>query len=157
MHAATERFWETKSLDQMSRTEWESLCDNCARCCLHKCEDEDSQELRYTDVACQLLDTDTCRCTDYPNRRTRVTDCLYLSADKPQQYRWLPDSCAYRRLHEGRPLADWHPLVSGRAESVHEAGISIRHRCVSETYIHPDEISLRQISWVECSPINKKD
>ena len=146
-----ENFWEAKTLAQMNKGEWESLCDNCARCCLHKFEDEDSRQVIYSDVVCALLDHDTCRCTDYTNRRTRVPDCLELSVDNPDHFRWLPDTCAYRLLYEGKPLYDWHPLVSGSAQSVHEAGISVQGRCMIETYIHPDEISLREASWISCS------
>jgi len=127
-----DQFWKRKRLSDMSPTEWESLCDGCALCCMHKLEDEESGEIFYTEIACRLLDVETCRCTDYKARAKRVADCLVLSVDRPEAFRWLPASCAYRRLSEGQELPDWHPLISGRADSVHEAGISMRGRAVPE-------------------------
>ncbi len=128
----TDRFWKRKSLAELSQEEWESLCDGCALCCMHKLEDEDTGDIFYTDIACRLLDTETCRCTDYASRAKRVADCLVLSVDRPEAFRWLPASCAYRRLADGKDLPEWHPLITGRPGSVHDAGVSMLGRSVSE-------------------------
>jgi hypothetical protein len=130
--ATAEPFWRRKPLDRMTRAEWESLCDGCGRCCLHKLRDEETEALAWTEVACRLLDTSSCRCTDYANRRAHVPDCVKLTPRKVAAIDWLPPTCAYRLLTEGRDLPWWHPLVSGRAETVHEAGVSVRGRAVPE-------------------------
>lgn len=135
-------FWKTKRLDEMSREEWESLCDGCGRCCLHKLILDDGSEqgqLAYTNVACRLLDLETSRCTHYPTRRRYVPDCVQLTPENLREINWLPPSCAYRRLAEGRDLLWWHPLVSGDPETVHTAGISVRGRAVSERHAGPLE------------------
>lgn len=142
-------FWNTKHLDEMSRDEWESLCDGCGRCCLHKLEDEDTGQLYYTSVACRQLDEHRCRCMDYPNRQTIVHDCLVLARDDPDRFSWLPYSCAYRRLANGQQLEWWHPLVSGDPETVHQAGISVRGRVVSESGIPTEQLEDYIIDWVE--------
>jgi uncharacterized cysteine cluster protein YcgN (CxxCxxCC family) len=127
-----DEYWKRKSLSEMNQEEWEGLCDGCALCCMHKVEDEDTGEIFYTDVACRLLDLDTCTCTDYANRAKLVAECFVLSPDNPAMFAWLPGSCAYRRLANGQELPDWHPLITGDPNSVHEAGVSIRGKAVSE-------------------------
>ncbi len=137
--SGTGPFWKTKRLDEMSEAEWESLCDGCGRCCLHKLRYEQTEALAFTNVACRLLDLGTCRCGDYPNRRERVPDCVQLTPEALREIDWLPPSCAYRRIAEGKDLLWWHPLVSGDPETVHAAGISVRGRAVSEKRAGPLE------------------
>jgi uncharacterized cysteine cluster protein YcgN (CxxCxxCC family) len=131
-------FWKKKRLEEMTREEWESLCDGCARCCLIKLEDEDTGELAYTRVACSLLDIGACRCTAYPQRHEKVPDCVVLTPESAGELQWMPTTCAYRLLANGKDLPWWHPLVSGRAETVREAGISVQGIAVSEAKIKPE-------------------
>lgn len=142
-------FWRDKSLTEMSDAEWEALCDGCARCCLIKLEDEDTAEVHYTALVCDLLDIERCRCTRYPARHELVPDCIEFSADLAASLAWLPRTCAYRRLAEGRGLADWHPLVSGRPDSVHEAGISVRGRVIPARLVDEDDYEDHVITWVK--------
>lgn len=130
-------FWRTKALTELSEAEWEALCDGCGKCCLHKLEDEDTGEISYTNVACRLLNPGTCRCKDYDNRWDFVPDCVRLTPFAVADLSWLPSTCAYRLLSEGKDLPWWHPLVSGSPETVHQAGISVRNRVVSENRAGP--------------------
>ena len=125
-------FWQRKALAEMSRVEWESLCDRCARCCLVKLEDEDTGVVDYTEIACRLLDHGKCECTRYEQRKALVPDCVTLTPEMVETVTWLPSTCAYRLIAEGRDLYWWHPLVSGSPETVHQAGISVRGRIVAE-------------------------
>lgn len=143
------RFWETKTLLEMTPEEWESLCDGCGRCCVLKLEDEDTGEVHTTSVSCQLLDTAECRCVDYANRHERVPDCVKLDADNVAGLGWLPKSCAYRRIADGRGLAWWHPLVSGDHATVIEAGASVAGRVVPEAEVPEDELPHRLTDWGE--------
>jgi uncharacterized cysteine cluster protein YcgN (CxxCxxCC family) len=142
-------FWNTKTLLEMTVAEWESLCDGCGRCCLHKLEDIDTGLLYYTNVACRLLDTYSCRCRNYLERKRLVADCLDLSRTGAEQFDWLPASCAYRRLYNGQPLSWWHPLVSGDPETVHAAGISVRGRTVDEQQVSHDQLEEYIVDWIE--------
>ncbi len=136
----TEPFWLTKSLQQLTQQEWESLCDGCGQCCLVKLTDDDTNKVYLTNVACKLLDTESCTCKDYQHRAERVSSCLLLSADKPELFNLLPETCAYRCLYEQRPLPEWHHLISKNKQAVHENGLSIREYAVSEEYIHPEQL-----------------
>ena len=141
-------FWKQKTLEELNPAEWESLCDGCGRCCLVKLEDEESGNIHFTDIACTLFNPSTCRCADYANRRRKVHDCIKLTPAKVRTLGWLPPSCAYRLIAEGRDLAWWHPLVSGSQTSVHEAGVSVRGRIgMSERDVrladYPDHI----VAW----------
>ncbi len=125
-------FWRRKALAEMTGAEWESLCDGCGKCCLHKLEDEDTGEIAHTNVACRLLDIGACRCTRYAERFRFVPDCVQLDPGNVGALSWMPSTCAYRLLAEGKELPAWHPLVSGDPDSVHRAGVSVRGRCVPE-------------------------
>lgn len=141
-------FWQQKALSEMSADEWESLCDGCGKCCLIKLEDADNGDIYFTDVCCEQLNSEACRCSNYPQRAELVPDCLQLSPDTVAQINSLPSTCAYRLLAAGEPLPTWHPLVSGKADSVHRSGHSVRGKVISEQYVHPDELEDRIIQWV---------
>jgi len=142
-------FWKEKTFEEMTPEEWESLCDGCAKCCLHKIEDVDSGIVYTTDVACRLLDIKTCRCKDYQHRTQLVRDCLHLTLEILDEISWLPETCAYRRLQEGRGLAWWHPLVSGDPNTVFQAGISIRGKVVHEDLVNMGDIEDRVVDWFD--------
>ena len=134
-------FWVSKGLDEMSPAEWEALCDGCGQCCLLKVEDEDTGVIYLTHLACRLLNVGTCRCSDYEHRHKSVPDCVRIGPKQARELTWLPKSCAYRLLAEGRELAWWHPLVSGDPETVHQAGVSVRGWARSEKGIRPSAIA----------------
>lgn len=142
-----EPFWR-KPLEQMTGPEWESLCDGCGRCCLVKLEDEDTREVLFTDVSCALLSTSTCGCSDYPNRQSKIPDCVKLTPAVVREIGWLPPTCGYRLVAEGRDLMWWHPLVSGTAETVVEAGVSVRGKvAASEDDVPIDHLPGYIVSW----------
>jgi uncharacterized cysteine cluster protein YcgN (CxxCxxCC family) len=128
-------FWKVKTLEQMSTNEWESLCDGCGKCCLHKIEDEDTGDIAFTNVACRLLDSKSCRCSNYSKRIHFVKDCQVLNPKKVRRLNWLPSTCGYRIVAEGRDLPAWHPLVSGDKNSVHRAGVSVKNKTISEDHV----------------------
>jgi uncharacterized cysteine cluster protein YcgN (CxxCxxCC family) len=141
-------FWQRKSLEEMTDSEWESLCDGCGRCCLNKLEEEGTDRTYYTDVGCRLLDGTTCRCRDYPHRLETVDDCVRLTPESLKTITWLPPSCAYVLLAEGKDLYWWHPLVSGDPQTVHAAGVSVRGRVrASETQVADDALEDYIVSW----------
>ncbi len=140
-------FWKSTALEDMTQREWESLCDGCGLCCLNKLEDQDTGEVHYTRAACKYLDIGACRCKDYENRTDNVADCVDLTPSRMRRLHWLPETCAYRLVAEERDLAWWHPLVSGDPESVHQAGVSVRGRVVSEEGVNDLEDYL--IQWAK--------
>ena len=142
-----EQFWLNKPLEAMSRDEWESLCDHCAKCCLHKIEDIDTKEIHFTNVCCRYLDHGSCQCSEYENRSTLVPDCVTLTPRDLADPYWLPSTCAYRLVAEKKPLPDWHPLISGDAASVSMAGQQICGRVVCET--EADDLQQHLITWVK--------
>ena len=134
------KFWETLPLEALTHNEWEALCDGCGKCCLNKLEFEDTGEVAFTRLACQLLDGETCRCKNYENRRDFVPDCVQVTPERlPNIVYWLPRTCAYRRLQEGKPLLDWHPLISGTTQSVHDARISVHGWTLPETSVPTED------------------
>ncbi len=139
-HVSGQAFWENKKLTELTDQQWESLCDGCARCCLLKLEDEDTSELFFTNVSCHLLDIEQCCCRNYQRRKFLVPECLLIRKMDLSEYQWLPETCAYRLLSEGKPLPEWHPLITGNRESVEIAGISVSGFAVSEEFIHSEQI-----------------
>lgn len=144
----SEKFWEEKSLSEMTTEEWESLCDGCGRCCLNKLEDEDSGEIYFTNVACRLFDNDKCACSDYANRMNSMPDCMILSSDNVEALAVMPSTCAYSLLWRKKPLPDWHPLVSGNKQSVIDAGMTVSGKVVSEEHIHFEQLPEHLINWI---------
>lgn len=146
MNKTQKSYWETKTLDEMTQDEWESLCDRCGICCLEKVEDENTGEIKLIGVSCEFLETEECRCIVYEDRKSVNPDCIVLCPDNILKLQWLPDTCAYRRIAEGRKLEWWHPLLSGNAESVYQAGISVRDKVVSGIYVHGNDIDIELFS-----------
>ncbi len=147
---ARSAFWRHKKLAEMSRDEWESLCDGCGRCCVLKFADQGTGEVHSTAVVCRLFDLDTCRCTHYQDRHTLVPDCVPLDTESVAAYDWLPSSCAYRRLAQGRDLAWWHPLVSGDPQTVIDAGYSVYGNVIPEHAVHPEEpLQEHIVRWMD--------
>ncbi len=142
----TDRFWERVPLDEMTEEQWEALCDGCAKCCMYRIEDEATREIHFTNVVCDLLDLETCRCGDYANRSTRVPACVTLTPAELADPYWLPPSCAYRLVAEGKPLPDWHPLACGDPEQVFWSGNSIRGRAIPES--EADDLAFHLVDWV---------
>lgn len=140
-------FWREKTLEAMTPAEWESLCDGCGRCCLNKMEDWDTGEILWTKIRCRLLDGATCRCTDYPNRQKKVPDCIGLTPGEVRELTWLPPTCGYRLVKEGRDLYWWHHLISGDRETVHQAGVSVRGRTVAEEGIAFEDFDDFIVEW----------
>jgi uncharacterized protein len=142
-------WWHDKALTELNDTEWEALCDGCAKCCLHKLQDADSGEVFYTKIRCRFLHEHTCRCLDYANRSVLVENCVDLRSTDWGTLNWLPSTCAYRLRALGQPLPHWHPLVSGSRDTVHLAGISIRGRAMSDEFVHADGYDEHIVHWVE--------
>ena len=140
-------FWKTKTLEEMSQSEWESLCDGCGKCCLNKLEDWDTEEIYWTNIGCELLDCHSCRCKDYSNRFEIVSDCIQLTPEVVRTLTWLPPTCGYRLVRDGNDLFDWHPLISGDPQTVHQAGISVRGRVVPEEGKSAEEYEEHLVDW----------
>ena len=140
-------FWRRKKLSQMSTEEWESLCDGCTKCCLYRLEDEETRAVYFTNVHCRMLDTETGRCLDYANRSVRVPDCVTITPSVLKDPYWLPSTCAYRRVAEGRPLPAWHPLITGDRRSVASAGQRVCGRTICEDQAGPLEEHL--VDWID--------
>jgi uncharacterized cysteine cluster protein YcgN (CxxCxxCC family) len=132
-------FWRRKNLEELNAREWESLCDGCGQCCMLKIDDEDEKERHFTRLACKLLDLGSCRCSRYKTRHRYVPDCVRLDVEAVRKFDWLPETCGYRLMAEGRDLYWWHPLVSGDPETVHQAGVSVRGHAISETRVTEEE------------------
>lgn len=152
MDSSPAPFWETKTLEQMTRDEWESLCDGCGRCCLTKLEDIDTSAIAFTCISCTLLDERTARCRDYANRFSKVPDCLAITPEMARTSPWLPPTCASRRVAEGRGLASWHPLISGTLATLEEARISVAGRVISEDDVDQDDLETYIVNWPDEDP-----
>ena len=146
------QFWKKYPLAELNRAEWEALCDGCGLCCLIKLEDEEDSTVYYTDIACDLLDGQTCQCKDYANRTTLVPECLQLTPDNLENLYWMPPSCAYRLLYEGKPLPSWHHLISGDKQSIHRMKQSVIGRFVYAANVKEDDWEEHVVTW----PLKRK-
>ncbi len=142
-------FWRNHNIEELAQDEWEALCDGCALCCLHKLQDEDTGDIAVTDVCCKYLDMEACRCTDYDNRHSIVPDCVPFNSETAKAFYWLPETCAYRRMAENKPLPYWHYLESGDKTLVHSLLVSARDQSISEDLVHPDLWQERVVRWVD--------
>ena len=140
-------FWKTKNMAEMSPSEWESLCDSCGKCCCIRLEDEDTAAIYITDVACKLFDPNTCRCTDYANRSKKVPDCVTLTPENVDKLHWMPKTCAYRLVAEGKDLPEHHHLISGSYDTIHQVGYSVQHAVVSEELVDEEDLGHRLVVW----------
>jgi uncharacterized cysteine cluster protein YcgN (CxxCxxCC family) len=138
--SSTQGFWQEKALHELSREEWESLCDGCGLCCLQKLQDDETEEIFYTSISCRFLNIESCRCSVYEKRFEYLPECLNLTVETFQTaLPWLPPSCAYKRVFEGKPLADWHPLISGNRQAIHQKKRSVKHFAISEAEVAEDD------------------
>jgi len=140
-------YWNTKNMAEMSAQEWENLCDGCGKCCCIRLEDEDTGAIYITDVSCKLLDGSTCRCTDYAKRKDTVPDCVTLTPDNLPSLKWMPQTCAYRLVSEGKDLPDYHHLISGSRQTIHDRGMSVMNAVTSEVNVTEDEQARRIVIW----------
>ena len=143
----TDPFWETKELSEMTKDEWESLCDGCGKCCVLKLEDYDTAEIYYTDVSCKLLCPTSAQCTDYPNRKRHVPDCVILTPGNLDEISWMPQSCSYRRLHEGKSLPDWHPLITGSQDALKSSPHSVASKVIPEGLVKEKDMPDHLYDW----------
>ena len=141
------KFWETKNLIDMNENEWESLCDKCGKCCVIKLEDFDTQQVHYTNVSCKLLCEKSASCKDYENRKSIVPDCIILSPDNLKDLKWMPETCAYKLLNEGKNLPYWHPLLSGNDKDIVNSGNSVKNRVTNENKIKIKDLPDYIFNW----------
>jgi len=144
---ASKPYWKTKNMAEMSQEEWENLCDGCGKCCCIRLEDEETEDIYITDVVCKLFDPNTCQCTDYKNRSKKVPDCVTLTPRNVDKLHWMPRTCAYRLVAEGKDLPDHHHLISGNRNTIHEVGMSVQDAVVSELLVDEEELHHRLVIW----------
>lgn len=146
---ADKPFWEAKTLAEMTRAEWESLCDGCAKCCMHKLEDEDTGMIHFTGVVCRYLDQKKCNCTVYDKRRKLVPTCLQLEPGELDELHWMPSTCAYKLLNAGKPLPIWHPLIAGDRKAMIASGNTVTNKVISEEYVAEEDFQEHIVHWVQ--------